>query len=59
MAETPEKVLDFLNELLEKAKPAAEREFTELEAYAKELDNIDRLEKWDSAYYSEKLKKQK
>ena len=56
MAETPEKVLDFLNELLEKAKPAAEREFTELEAYAKELDNIDRLEKWDSAYYSEKLK---
>lgn len=56
MAETPEKVLDFLNELLEKAKPAAEREFAELEAYAKELDNIDRLEKWDSAYYSEKLK---
>jgi len=56
MAETPEKVLDFLNELLEKAKSAAEREFTELETYAKELDNIDRLEKWDSAYYSEKLK---
>ncbi|MBW8243484.1 M3 family metallopeptidase [Muricauda oceani] len=56
MAETPEKVKDFLNELLDKAKPAAEREFAELEAYAKELDNIDRLEKWDSAYYSEKLK---
>jgi peptidyl-dipeptidase Dcp len=56
MAETPKKVLDFLHELLEKAKPAAEREFAELEAYAKELDNIDRLEKWDSAYYSEKLK---
>ncbi|MBA4746728.1 MAG: M3 family metallopeptidase [Muricauda sp.] len=56
MAETPEKVMDFLNELLEKSKPAAEREFAELEAFAKELDNIDRLEKWDSAYYSEKLK---
>lgn len=56
MAETPKKVHDFLNELLEKAKPAAEREFEELEAYAKELDGIDRLEKWDSAYYSEKLK---
>lgn len=56
MAETPEKVMDFLNELLEKAKPAAEREFKELEAFAKKLDNIDRLEKWDSAYYSEKLK---
>ncbi|AEM69762.1 Oligopeptidase A [Allomuricauda ruestringensis DSM 13258] len=56
MAETPEKVMDFLNELLEKSKPAAEREFAELEAFAKELDNVDRLEKWDSAYYSEKLK---
>ncbi len=56
MAETPEKVMDFLNELLEKAKPAAEREFGELEAFAKELDQIDRLEKWDSAFYSEKLK---
>ncbi|MFT0716251.1 M3 family metallopeptidase [Flagellimonas lutimaris] len=56
MAETPEKVLDFLNELLEKAKPAAEREFAELESFAKELDGIDHLEKWDSAYYSEKLK---
>jgi peptidyl-dipeptidase Dcp len=56
MAETPDKVLDFLNELLEKAKPAAELEFAELEAFAKELDNIDTLQKWDSAYYSEKLK---
>ncbi|WP_420604227.1 M3 family metallopeptidase [Flagellimonas sp.] len=56
MAETPKKVIDFLEELLEKAKPAAEREFVELEAFAKELDGIDRLEKWDSAYYSEKLK---
>ena len=56
MAETPEKVDSFLNELLEKAKPAAEKEFAALEEFAKELDNIDRLEKWDSAYYSEKLK---
>nr|WP_299166906.1 M3 family metallopeptidase [uncultured Allomuricauda sp.] len=56
MAETPEKVLNFLTELLEKAKPAAEREFAELQAFAKELDNIAQLEKWDSSYYSEKLK---
>ena len=56
MAETPEKVHSFLNELLEKAKPAAEREFKELAAFAKELDGIEQLEKWDSAYYSEKLK---
>ncbi len=56
MAETPKKVLHFLNELLEKAKPAAQREFAELEGYARDLDGIDQLEKWDSAYYSEKLK---
>ncbi|ULC60192.1 M3 family metallopeptidase [Flaviramulus sp. BrNp1-15] len=56
MAETPEKVQSFLNELLEKAKPAAEREFKNLENFAKDLDKIDHLEKWDGAYYSEKLK---
>ncbi|MFS4467017.1 M3 family metallopeptidase [Maribacter sp. 2210JD10-5] len=56
MAETPEKVHSFLNELLEKAKPAAEKEFSQLEAFAKKLDGIDRLEKWDGSYYSEKLK---
>jgi len=56
MAETPEKVTSFLNELLEKAKPAANAEFEELEAFAKELDSIDQLQKWDSGYYAEKLK---
>ncbi len=58
MAETPGKVLDFLNELLEKAKPAAEREFKQLEDFAKDMDGIGRLEKWDGSYYSEKLKQQ-
>ncbi|MEM8846539.1 MAG: M3 family metallopeptidase [Bacteroidota bacterium] len=56
MAETPKKVLDFLNELLEKAKPSAKKEFEELENVAKELDGVEQLEKWDSAYYAEKLK---
>ncbi|WP_293890097.1 M3 family metallopeptidase [Flavobacterium sp.] len=56
MAQTPEKVKSFLNDLLAKAKPAAEKEFAQLTAFAKELDGIDQLEKWDGAYYSEKLK---
>ena len=56
MAKTPEKVLEFLTELLEKAKPAAQSEFKKLEDFAKELDGIDQLEKWDAAYYSQKLK---
>ncbi|MAN27482.1 MULTISPECIES: M3 family metallopeptidase [Mesonia] len=59
MAKSPEKVNDFLNEMLEKAKPAAQKEFDELEQFAKELDGIDHLEKWDSAYYAEKLKQKR
>ncbi len=58
MAKTPGKVFSFLNDILDKAKPAAEREFKQLQAFAKNLDNIDRLQKWDSAYYSEKLKQE-
>ncbi len=56
MAQNPDKVKSFLNDLLAKAKPAAEREFAQLTAFAKDLDGIDHLEKWDGAYYSEKLK---
>ncbi len=59
MAETPEKVYSFLKELLEKAKPAAEIEFGELKEFAKKLDGITDFQKWDSAYYSEKLKQQR
>ncbi|OCB76640.1 M3 family metallopeptidase [Flavobacterium crassostreae] len=56
MAESPEKVLLFSNNLLAKAKPAAQKEFAELSAFAKEIDGIQQLEKWDGGYYSEKLK---
>ena len=58
MAETPENVIEFSNTLLKKAKPAAEKEFEELENYAKKIGKIDLLQKWDGAYYSEKLKKE-
>ena len=56
MAKTPETVEHFLNELLEKAKPAAEKEFENLTTFAKDLDGIDILQKWDGSYYAEKLK---
>ena len=58
MSESPEKVKKFSNDLLEKAKPAASKEFAQLSAFAKELDGVTLLEKWDGAYYSEKLKQQ-
>ena len=56
MAQTPETVNTFLNTLLEKAKPAAENEFNALSMFAKDLDGIDQLERWDQAYYTEKYK---
>ena len=56
MAQNPNQVKTFLNDLLAKAKPAAEKELAQLTAFAKELDRIDQLEKWDGPYYSEKLK---
>jgi Zn-dependent oligopeptidase len=56
MAQSSENVLSFLNDILAKAKPAAAREFKQLSDFAKELDGIDQLQKWDSAYYTEKLK---
>ncbi len=58
MAESPVKVNDFLNNLLEKAKPSALKEFEQLSKFARDLDGIQTLEKWDGAYYSEKLKQQ-
>ncbi len=59
MAKTPTTVLDFLNDLLTKAKPFAEKEIEELTAFAKEIDGIEILQRWDHAYYAEKLKQKK
>jgi oligopeptidase A len=56
MAESPEQVLDFLCGLAEKARPAAIREFAELEEYARARDQLLQLEAWDVPYYSELLR---
>ncbi|HAD98686.1 MAG TPA: peptidase M3, partial [Cryomorphaceae bacterium] len=59
MAEKPQKVQEFLKELLEAAKPAAQREVEELTRFAGEEDGIHELMKWDFSYYSEKLKQRR
>lgn len=59
MAKSPEAVNKFLNELLKKAKPAALKEFEELQLFAKQTEGIEILQKWDSAYFAEKLKHQR
>ena len=59
MAKSPETVLGFLEDLKAKALAVAQSEYKELSAFAKELDGVKTLQKWDSAYYSEKLKKKR
>ena len=59
MAKSTKTVMDFLEDLVKKVKPAAIKEFKVLENYAKKIDNIERLEKWDTAFYSEIYKKHK
>lgn len=58
MAKSPTKVIDFLNELLTKAKPYAAQEIEELKSLAK-ADGIEEIQSYDHAFYAEKLRKQK
>lgn len=58
MAKSPAQVKSFLNELLEKAKPYAEKEVEELKKLAKD-DGIEAMESYDHTFYAEKLRKQK
>lgn len=59
MANSPEIVKNFLNDLLTKSKSFGVRDVEELSKFAKGLDGIDQLQRWDHAYYAEKLKQQK
>lgn len=56
MADSPEDVLRFLGELADRARPFAEKDWEELQAFAKTTLGIDKLEPWDMAYASEKLR---
>lgn len=59
MAETEERVFNFLNQLKNAALPAAKIEVKEVADYAKDKDGITDFKPWDFAYYSESLKKEK
>lgn len=54
MAKTPESVLNFLTDLLQRSKPIAEQEIQAVITLAKQ-DGIENVEAWDIPYYSEKL----
>ena len=55
MAETPKKVMNFLSELLSKAKPQALKELEQLKTFSGLTD----FQQWDFAYYAEKLKQER
>jgi oligopeptidase A len=59
MAENPDDVLRFLEQLRARAKPFGERDVAELAAYAKSALGLDTLEAWDIAYVSERLREQR
>ncbi len=58
MADTQKKVEAFLEELFGATKDGAFRDFEKVRSYAKSLGHNDKLERYDWAYYSEKLKKE-
>ena len=59
MAENKENVYDLLNNLLVAYKPAAQKEYDEVQAYANKNGAYFKVQSWDWSYYSEKLKAEK
>jgi oligopeptidase A len=56
MAESPRQVIDFLEDLAARALPHARRDRAELDEFAARSLGLQRLEAWDIAYASEKLR---
>lgn len=59
MAKNSKTVMDFLNKLFEASIEFAKADYKELSDFASKNGLSDKLQKWDWAYYSEKLKSQK
>jgi oligopeptidase A len=56
MAQTPQQVLDFLDDLAVKALPFARKDYAELSEFAAAELGLTRLEAWDLAFASEQLR---
>ncbi len=59
MAESPDQVLKFLEELAARSKPVAEFDLAELREFALRQHQVEALQAWDLMYYSEKLRQHK
>ena len=56
MAKSPDEVMTFLSELAKKAKSTASQDLKKLEEFSAINLNINKLEAWDFAFASEKLR---
>ena len=56
MADTPQAVIHFLQDLAHKARPFAEKDLADLRTFAKEQLSLPDPQAWDWPYVSEKLK---
>ena len=56
MAESPQQVLAFLEDLARRARAFAEKDVDELREFARRELSLQKLESWDVAYASEKLR---
>lgn len=59
MAESPDKVISFLDDLMQKSLPKAKEEVEEIKSFIRTNGDDIELQRWDWAYYSEKLRKEK
>ena len=59
MADTPAEVVAFIEDMVNKARPFAERDWCELINYAQASLNMTEVEAWDVSYVSEKLREQR
>lgn len=59
MAKDESTVRQFLTDLNEKAKPKAQEEWNEIIAFGKDNYGYEVVEKWDTAYLSEKIKQER
>jgi peptidyl-dipeptidase Dcp len=59
MASSPDEVNKFLDDLLKASTPAGRRDLMDIEEFAHSLGYTGRIERWDWAYYAEKLRMQR
>ena len=59
MAESPQQVIAFLEDLATRARPHAEKDWDELRAFASKELGLSELAPWDVAYAAEKLRQQR